>query len=1204
MSTSGAGSGFGIGGADKLPRQEGNLNINPSSFHPSTQKNALSCPVSSNPKSNPASFSSSSSNTSRDFKSQMVPEVAVPCFSMEVRDFARDTIGSFNLGEFLDEETRKIEESLRAPEADVLTNFGEIEQISSSFPQPCLVPEKDREDYLAFLRGEKRDLLQNKVTGEEFSAVPMGDTYQVPPMFSSILEHARAFLVPEYSRMVEELKMYYRGSLLADKLAGPQTVAQLEQTFRCKRPTLFNNGLLCEAFDRQVNGFIDRSYLQMLGEIRAGFVKGLRSQADYLRHRNSNVTTEYTLKNRALLFKQNMRKTGFFMGRPESDLVEFDHLLLFLVAEMVANFNGEYAKLVSAGAAKPIKASAMPTYGQDGRGLSSMLELKNAPKLTSVHNFYGATKGLSGKVPVSKSSVSFNIVNSNYLSRRQKRKLGLQSKQLRSSIDKAGLLVTPVPRKGVTIGQSSITKSLLQAPQTEGFRNQSPALRLSLFPSLPPPNPSLPNREDLNDAEMARLIRVEDDEVRNEYVDTLNFNLSLGPGEKPDHISKKLSHTGKANALDVSGGLAISANKQGLEFLSKIVESEHFPGQAPLSVNNLSQRVITEEENDVLALGLKYIFTPKPNIKHFLKEIKEFCNDVRTKFFVHRYMNKKPSNTDIMPVGLIKKNPNWVAPQLERPLEKQLRKFVKKIHVMYANHNSSNSDDIQRNIVRDNNAKSILLNLLADRSIRICNSDKNLGLTIVARSWYDNEVKGQLSDLTTYEPVHESEIDLHSMRLYVMNAIDQSVGKKGNEKLLKYLLSKATKDTCKMPKFYILPKIHKDPVKGRPISPNHSWITSPASRWIAKMLLPVQEWCDTVLRDSTHLIMVIKNKTFLSKSVLVTMDVASLYTNIDPDLCIPEIMGCHSMWRRANNIIMDDSKIVLLEAMLKFVLHCTFLKGPDGTKFRQKVGLAMGTSMAPIVANIYMFMLEKRTLEHVNEYGLGPNFYHRFIDDIIAIWDTETVEDGYIQFCNSIAEQAPRIKFTRTVSEHECAFLDLKLTKVIDSNFDEICSIKVSLHEKSMNRYLYIPFDSYHPRNVLKSFIKTELLRYLRCSDDESEYDTCVFNFFKRLRRRKYPAEFLIESLSSIPYSMRNDILNKAQDSKDKNQENTNLFCKYTPNPQICATKLGRSLNCLLNSLKNAEADGPVAKNTRIIKCKTRGETIANLISKTYAKEE
>ena len=93
----------------------------------------------------------------------------------------------------------------------------------------------------------------------------------------------------------------------------------------------------------------------------------------------------------------------------------------------------------------------------------------------------------------------------------------------------------------------------------------------------------------------------------------------------------------------------------------------------------------------------------------------------------------------------------------------------------------------------------------------------------------------------------------------------------------------------------------------------------------------------------------------------------------------------------------------------------------NGKFYNQIDGVAMGSPLAPVLANIFMGFYESKWL---NEYNLNkPKFYLRYVDDILAAFDKEQDSLNFLNFLNN---KHPNIKLTteRQVN-HSIAFLDV-----------------------------------------------------------------------------------------------------------------------------------------------------------------------------------
>ena len=84
--------------------------------------------------------------------------------------------------------------------------------------------------------------------------------------------------------------------------------------------------------------------------------------------------------------------------------------------------------------------------------------------------------------------------------------------------------------------------------------------------------------------------------------------------------------------------------------------------------------------------------------------------------------------------------------------------------------------------------------------------------------------------------------------------------------------------------FYILPKIIKNPIVGRPILAGCNWITRPASKYIAFHLQKkYYNLFDTIITDRLDVLRFIETVELPAGCELSTIDVVSLYTNIPLD---------------------------------------------------------------------------------------------------------------------------------------------------------------------------------------------------------------------------------------------------------------------------------------------------------------------------------
>ena len=90
----------------------------------------------------------------------------------------------------------------------------------------------------------------------------------------------------------------------------------------------------------------------------------------------------------------------------------------------------------------------------------------------------------------------------------------------------------------------------------------------------------------------------------------------------------------------------------------------------------------------------------------------------------------------------------------------------------------------------------------------------------------------------------------------------------------------------------------------------------------------------------------------------------------------------------------------------------------------------MGSPLTPVLANIFMSFHESKWLD---EYNLNkPEFYLRYIDDILAAFNKEQDSLNFLNFLNN---RHPNIKFTiEKEINHSVAFLDVFISGINNKN--------------------------------------------------------------------------------------------------------------------------------------------------------------------------
>ena len=161
------------------------------------------------------------------------------------------------------------------------------------------------------------------------------------------------------------------------------------------------------------------------------------------------------------------------------------------------------------------------------------------------------------------------------------------------------------------------------------------------------------------------------------------------------------------------------------------------------------------------------------------------------------------------------------------------------------------------------------------------------------------------------------------------------------------------------------------------------------------------------LRKLEHL----KANFSLQDAFLVTIDVSSLYTNIPQDEGLVVLENFLDAVRTNKTVpthfLVSLTKLILSENIFEF----------DKQLYRQNIGTAMGTPVAPSYANIFMSMIDTMLNSLTTQLNNGMNpfiSYYRYIDDIFIVYKGPmNVLQLFLEEINNIHDS---IKFTSDMS--------------------------------------------------------------------------------------------------------------------------------------------------------------------------------------------
>jgi hypothetical protein len=294
---------------------------------------------------------------------------------------------------------------------------------------------------------------------------------------------------------------------------------------------------------------------------------------------------------------------------------------------------------------------------------------------------------------------------------------------------------------------------------------------------------------------------------------------------------------------------------------------------SPVPVINLSNSLLKSDEINLLAKGLKFIPKPsKPDPKVVEDALANFSRRIKlTHYFEQLRRFYRCDN----PHKKFREKSEWT------PSDKHLDdETLGKLSELIVDVNKIELKQIGKNMNKvDYRALKSLRNR---KDIVIKPADKGSSTIILNKSDYISEAMRQLSDSSYYKkltkPVYPN-ISAILHELVQEKLIDQ--------KQYDYL---SVQENPRNRLFYLLPKIHKDRdlwnhnqkvPPGRPIVSDCGSDTYRVSEYIDDFLKPLAVKHPSYIKDTYHFLERLKEIHVPPNALLVTIDVESLYTNIN-----------------------------------------------------------------------------------------------------------------------------------------------------------------------------------------------------------------------------------------------------------------------------------------------------------------------------------
>ena len=322
------------------------------------------------------------------------------------------------------------------------------------------------------------------------------------------------------------------------------------------------------------------------------------------------------------------------------------------------------------------------------------------------------------------------------------------------------------------------------------------------------------------------------------------------------------------------------------------------------------------------------------------------------------------------------------------------------------------------------------------------------------------------------------------------------------ELVVRKILPKPIADTVcrkgsRLAHLYGLPKTHKQQLSMRPILSSTGTYNFALAKWLEEKLKPLS-LNQHAICDIFSFAEEIRESSLNPNDILVSYDVCALFTNVPLDETI-EIIAEKAF---KNNWFNETHDLHLTKTGLTELLRIATkdqLFQFDGQLYEQVDGVAMGSPLGPLMANVFLCSIEEK-LDRNNKL---PSFYKRYVT-LATMPNTQAAT----AFLATLNECHPAIQFTMEIAENnKLPFLGMMIEK-------SGCYLITSVYRKPTDTGLLLHYQSHVDQRYKRSLLNTMLNRAYRLSSTEESFTRECQHLKQMFTKLKYPVKLVNSTIA------------------------------------------------------------------------------------------
>ena len=478
---------------------------------------------------------------------------------------------------------------------------------------------------------------------------------------------------------------------------------------------------------------------------------------------------------------------------------------------------------------------------------------------------------------------------------------------------------------------------------------------------------------------------------------------------------------------------------------------------------------------------------------------------------------------------------------------------------------------------------------MVSNNLIVTSTDKNLGVAVFKREWIFSQAValfGNREDYTPWSPQNATDY-LTTMADLIRELCTIHLH---DSKQLSTFMSHCIPTPNQVndwanwvnfvPEAYAIPKIHKNPWKGRPICPGFCLPQNPASKVLAKTVRPFIDQIPWVIQGSKDFVKKLANVRIPQgrKGFIVSADVVAFYPSVDTTK-LREILGQfaeHTLVPIDLQKAGDDPtlpsdyaerRLDYYDRLFQIALAPPVMTFNDQILVQQR-GLPMGAAGSPDAANIFGYWYEQMWMDQVTSND-DILFYGRYLDDIycVVVADTPDEARNLLSFV-SLGD----VNLLWEPPSDKAVFLDLT-TWIKDDG-----SIYHEPFVKAMSHRERIPWSSAHPLDVKRGTFSSEISRLATLCSDKSVYLTQCEEAVNLYIGRGYPPAVVRSWLAKQKEKRWEDrVADKAEDPSG----NTFFTLKTHFNEAWNSFNVGELQTRILHHWREFDSDSTLGRRRR-----------------------